>query len=117
MNNKFLLDLAYWESTVGGEGSSVLHHQDWQFYDYNILKANPLFEEYRQSIGVYAASMYVILTPHVSACPLISSHGLRLCPMGRLPGLPRLSANPHPLASLNNRYLWKDLKRAEDFFD
>jgi len=58
MNNKFLLDLAYWEGNVGGEGSSVLHHHDWQFYEYNMLKADPLFEEYRQSIGVYDASMY-----------------------------------------------------------
>ena len=57
INRKFLLDLAEWE-LLQGEGSSVMYHKDWMFYEFNSRKGDKdVF--YRQSYGVYKTAKYL----------------------------------------------------------
>jgi len=58
MNNKFRLDLAKWEALLG-EGSSVLHHREWKFFEFNTLKADAMYCEYREPIGVYNTARFL----------------------------------------------------------
>lgn len=50
-NKKFLTQLAEFE-IAEGKGCSVMHHKEFRFYEFNIIKAtNP---EYRDSNGLYS---------------------------------------------------------------
>ena len=53
-NRKFLYNLAQLEIEQG-EGSSVVHHADWKFYEYNLIKGAGL--DYREPEGVYKTAV------------------------------------------------------------
>lgn len=50
INQIFLFQLAKLEITLG-EGSSVLYHKDWNFFEFNTIK-NVGNIEFRESIGM-----------------------------------------------------------------
>lgn len=54
-NRTFLFNLAELELEQK-EGSSVLHHTEWRFYHFNLLKGST-GAEYREPIGMYKTVM------------------------------------------------------------
>ena len=56
-NKKFLFNLAELELKQG-LGSSVLHHPEWRFYEFNLLKGS-VGCEFRESIGLYRTVLHL----------------------------------------------------------
>ena len=56
-NRAFLFNLAELE-IAQGQGSSVLHHEEWRFYEFNLLKGSPE-SKWREPQGVYKTVKYL----------------------------------------------------------